>query len=50
MAEPKSKKKRIWDPNDMKTAIAAVGSGSQIKTADRNFNVPESIITALLIK
>lgn len=42
MADPPTKKKKTWNPEDMKTALAAVSSGSKIKTAARNFNVPES--------
>ena len=45
MAESTSKKKKkTWDPGNMKSALDAISKGSKIKTAARNFNVPESTI------
>ncbi|CAH2097657.1 unnamed protein product [Euphydryas editha] len=38
------KKKRLWNPEKMRTALEAIRNGSKIKTAAKNFNVPESTI------
>lgn len=38
------KQKKSWNPENMKTALEAIRNGSKIKTAAKNFNVPESTI------
>lgn len=38
------KKKKLWNPENLKAALEAIRSGSKIKTAARNFSIPESTI------
>lgn len=38
------KKKKSWNPENLKAALEAIRNGSKIKAAARNFSIPESTI------